>query len=161
MLQESTLQESTLEDPSALIPGATGIYDLRPASTSRQATHRARIIRAARAEVTGLREALAAGWDVALEVAHQEQLLAELEDEDRAHAVLAEALLSDVARASTPRNRHDDPQAQPPHRARWSGASHAPRGRGHVGAQERSEDGQATARRPATSAIGRRSVRPA
>ena len=53
-------------------PDATSFYDLRPAPSPRP------IVRAARKVVARLREALAAGWDVGPELAHEERCLAEL-----------------------------------------------------------------------------------
>ncbi len=65
-------------------PDATSIYDLRaaPRATryvghSRDAVRR-RLIRTLRQDIAGLREAIASGWDVGPELAHEERRLAAL-----------------------------------------------------------------------------------
>ena len=64
-------------------PDATSIYDLRPAPSpryvGRTAVRRRRQLRDTRENVLRLREALAAGWDIAPELAHEERRLAALE----------------------------------------------------------------------------------
>lgn len=64
-------------------PDATSIYDLRGSQTpsyvgrSHSAARR-RLIRATRQDIRGLREAIAAGWDVGPELAHEERRLVSL-----------------------------------------------------------------------------------
>ena len=63
-------------------PDATSIYDLRAAPPSRYvgcSPRRRRQLRDTRENVLRLREALADGWDIAHELAHEEQQLAALE----------------------------------------------------------------------------------
>lgn len=65
-------------------PDATSIYDLRAAPPPRyvgrdHAANRRRRIRAIRRDIDGLRDAIAAGWDVGPELAHEERRLAMLE----------------------------------------------------------------------------------
>lgn len=67
-------------------PDATSIYDLTPTpvlyvgrSAPRTAARRRRQIRDTRENVLRLREALAAGWDIGPELAHEERRLALLE----------------------------------------------------------------------------------
>lgn len=68
-----------------LDPDATSIYDLGsapPAPRYVGRTHptaRRRLIRATRRDIAGLRDALAAGWDVGPELAHEQRRLAALE----------------------------------------------------------------------------------
>ena len=64
-------------------PDATSIYDLTPAPSpryvGRSAVRRRRQIRDTRENVLRLREALAEGWNIAPELAHEERRLAALE----------------------------------------------------------------------------------
>jgi len=63
-------------------PDATSIYDLRDAPAPRyvgRSPARRRMIRATRQGIAGLRDAIAAGWDVGPELAHEERRLAALE----------------------------------------------------------------------------------
>lgn len=63
-------------------PDATSIYDLRPSPPPRYAGRspaRRRLIRDTRENLTRLREAMASGWDVGPELAHEEKYLAKLE----------------------------------------------------------------------------------
>lgn len=65
-------------------PDATSIYDLRSAPPPRyvgrtRAVAQRRLIRSTRQEIAGLRDAIAAGWDVGPELAHVERRLASLE----------------------------------------------------------------------------------
>ena len=64
-------------------PDATSIYDLRtpppPRYVGRSAVRRRRQIRDTREDVLRLRQALAEGWDIGPELAHEEQRLAALE----------------------------------------------------------------------------------
>ena len=64
-------------------PDATSIYDLTPTPqpryVGRSAVRRRRQIRATRENVLRLREALADGWDIAPELAHEQRRLATLE----------------------------------------------------------------------------------
>lgn len=71
---------------AALHPDATGIYDIRsmpPARyvgrSARSSDGRRRLARATRQDVARLREAIAEGWDVGPELAHEERRLAALE----------------------------------------------------------------------------------
>lgn len=62
-------------------PDATSIYDLRPAPPPRymgSSPRRRRQLRDTRENVLRLREALAAGWDIAPELAHEERCLSSL-----------------------------------------------------------------------------------
>lgn len=64
-------------------PDATSIYDLRAASPPRYVGHArsaalGRRIRSIRRDIAGLRDAIAAGWDVGPELAHEERRLSEL-----------------------------------------------------------------------------------
>ena len=63
-------------------PDATSIYDLRGTALydSEQEARQRHLANVFRQEVAGLREALASGWDVALELEHAEHQLAALED---------------------------------------------------------------------------------
>jgi hypothetical protein len=63
-------------------PDATSIYDLTPTpvlyvgrstATTRVATRRRRQLRDTRENILRLRQALAAGWDIGPELAHEEQ----------------------------------------------------------------------------------------
>lgn len=66
---------------------ATSIYDISDIDTapvraigrSRRAASRRRLIRDTRQVIEGLRDALASGWDVGPELAHEERRLVELE----------------------------------------------------------------------------------
>lgn len=63
-------------------PDATSIYDLRAAPPRREvrdhsASHR-RLVRSILRDIAGLRDAIAAGWDVGPELAHEERRLAAL-----------------------------------------------------------------------------------
>lgn len=72
------------EEPT--IPDGTSIYDLRPAPPPRyvgRSVARRRQIRATRQSIAGLRDAIAAGWDVGPELAHEQRRLAALEAADR------------------------------------------------------------------------------
>ena len=62
-------------------PDATSIYDLRPATPRYvgRSPARRRLIRDTRENLARLREAIAAGWDVGPELAHEERYLATLE----------------------------------------------------------------------------------
>jgi hypothetical protein len=62
-------------------PDATSIYDITPPAVRRldRAAIRRRLIRATRRDVAQLREALASGWDIGPELAHEERRLAALE----------------------------------------------------------------------------------
>ena len=64
-------------------PDATSIYDLRaappPRYVGRSAVRRRRQIRDTRENLLRLREALAEGWDIGPELAHEERRLAALE----------------------------------------------------------------------------------
>jgi hypothetical protein len=60
-------------------PDATSIYDLRAAPPTRHAATHRRLIRSVRRDLAGLRDAVAAGWDVGPELAHEERRLAALE----------------------------------------------------------------------------------
>lgn len=62
-------------------PDATSIYDIAQPSRGgdRTAIRRRRLIRVTRQDVARLRDAIAAGWDVGLELAYEEQRLASLE----------------------------------------------------------------------------------
>lgn len=65
-------------------PDATSIYDLgqlapTPRYVGRSAPATRRLIRATQQGIVGLREALAAGWDVGPELAHEQRRLAQLE----------------------------------------------------------------------------------
>ena len=63
-------------------PDATSIYDLRTPSPPRyvgRTAARRRQIRATRQDIAGLRDAIAAGWDVGPELAHEQRRLAALE----------------------------------------------------------------------------------
>ena len=66
-------------------PDATSIYDIIPPAVRRldRAAIRRRLIRATRQDIAGLREAVAAGWDIGPELAHEERRLASLEAADR------------------------------------------------------------------------------
>ncbi len=67
---------------SSTDPDATSIYDLTPTSVryaARVSPRRRRQIRDTRENVLRLREALAVGWDIAPELAHEERRLAALE----------------------------------------------------------------------------------
>lgn len=69
-------------------PDATSIYDLTPSPVSyvgrsRVSPRRRRQIRDTRENVLRLRAALAAGWDIAPELAHEEQRLSGLMTADR------------------------------------------------------------------------------
>lgn len=59
-------------------PDATSIYDLRVPPPP-QYVGRSTAIRAARQDIAGLRAAIADGWDVGPELAHEERRLATLE----------------------------------------------------------------------------------
>lgn len=71
-------------------PDMTSIYDLG-SSRERTKAHyvgrttlrRMRLIRATRFDIDGLRAAIAAGWDVGPELAHEQRRLAALEAVDR------------------------------------------------------------------------------
>lgn len=65
------------DDPTD--PEGTSIYDLGTIAVPYSAGRR-RQIRAVRQEIAGLREALAAGWDVGPELAYEQRCLAALED---------------------------------------------------------------------------------
>lgn len=58
---------------------ATSIYDITSCHVDRAAARRRRLIRTTRRDVARLREAIAAGWDVGPELAHEERRLAALE----------------------------------------------------------------------------------
>ena len=62
-------------------PDATSAYDITPLAVQRldHVVARRRLIRATRREVLQLREALASGWDIGPELAHEERRLAALE----------------------------------------------------------------------------------
>jgi hypothetical protein len=64
-------------------PDATSIYDLTPPAVLRldhaAIRRRRRLIRTTRQDVVRLREALASGWEIAPELAHEERRLAALE----------------------------------------------------------------------------------
>ena len=60
-------------------PDATSIWDIKTAPIRAVSVRRRRQIRDTRENVLRLREALAAGWDIAHELAHEERQLAELE----------------------------------------------------------------------------------
>ena len=61
-------------------PDATSIYDLTPTPVpARSSQRRRRQLRDTRANVLRLRDALADGWDIGPELAHEEQRLAALE----------------------------------------------------------------------------------
>ena len=70
-------------------PDATSAYDITPLAVQRldHAVARRRLIRATRREVLQLREALASGWDIGPELAHEERWLASLERADRCAAL--------------------------------------------------------------------------
>ena len=73
-----------LETPAD--PDATSIYDLRgtpPPHYVGRSEARCRMIRATRREIAGLRAAIADGWDVGLELAHEERRLSALEAAER------------------------------------------------------------------------------
>ena len=70
----------------------TRLYALDAADTAvttryigrdRRSVARRRMIRATRQDIAGLRDAIAAGWDVGPELAHEERRLAALEAADR------------------------------------------------------------------------------
>ena len=65
-------------------PDATSIYDLRPAPppryVGRTVARRRRQLRDTRENVLRLREALADGWDIGPELAHEERRLSALEE---------------------------------------------------------------------------------
>jgi len=64
-------------------PDATSMYDLSPTPVvyvGRSTARRRRQIRDTRENILRLREALAAGWDIAPELAHEERRLAALEE---------------------------------------------------------------------------------
>jgi hypothetical protein len=58
---------------------ATSIYDITPCHVDRTAAHRRLLIRTTRHDISRLRKALAAGWDVGPELAYEERCLAALE----------------------------------------------------------------------------------
>jgi hypothetical protein len=60
-------------------PDATSIWDLAPTPVSKISPRRRRQIRDTRENILRLREALAQGWDIAPELAHEENRLAALE----------------------------------------------------------------------------------
>ena len=60
-------------------PDVTARYGLVPTPTPRVSARRRRQIRDTRDNILRLREALAAGWDIAPELEHEERRLAELE----------------------------------------------------------------------------------
>ena len=67
-------------------PGTTAIYNLGSPGTkghSRRSAARRRQIRDTRENVLRLREALAEGWEIGPELAHEERRLAALEAADR------------------------------------------------------------------------------
>lgn len=70
-------------------PDATSIYDLRSAPPSPRYMGRSdssaqrRLIRTTRQDVARLREALASGWDIGPELAHEERRLAVLKASSR------------------------------------------------------------------------------
>ncbi len=65
-------------------PDATSIYDLAPTPVPvRTSPRRRRQLRDTRENVVRLREALAAGWDIAPELAHEERRLAVLVASER------------------------------------------------------------------------------
>ena len=67
-------------------PDGTSIYDLRDAPPSRYAGRsvaRRRQIRATRQDIAGLRDAIAAGWDVGPELEHEERRLSVLMTAER------------------------------------------------------------------------------
>lgn len=67
-------------------PDATSIYDLRappPRYVGRTAVRRRRQLRDTRENVLRLREALADGWDIGPELAHEERRLSALMTEAR------------------------------------------------------------------------------
>lgn len=71
-------------DDTPTDPDATSFYDLSPPppiclGIQRASARRRRQIRDTRENVRRLREALAAGWDIAPELAHEEQRLCALE----------------------------------------------------------------------------------
>jgi hypothetical protein len=71
-------------------PGATSIYDLRPAIMVD--AQRFRQIQEIRRDLGGLRRALAEGWDVGPELLHEEFRLAALEDAAAASSAASVAL---------------------------------------------------------------------
>ena len=78
-----TLRYFALDAPTD--PDATSIYDLGstpapPRYVGRDhSAARRRLVRATRQDIAGLRDALAAGWDVGPELAHEQRRLAGLE----------------------------------------------------------------------------------
>ena len=60
-------------------PDATSIWDLAPTPVPQISPRRRRQIRDTRENILRLREALAQGWDIAPELAHEEIRLASLE----------------------------------------------------------------------------------
>jgi hypothetical protein len=60
-------------------PDATSIWDLAPTPIPKISPRRRRQIRDTRENILRLREALAQGWDIAPELAHEESRLAFLE----------------------------------------------------------------------------------
>ena len=68
-------------------PDATSIYDLTPTPVPARyvgsSPRRRRQIRDTRENILRLREALAAGWDIAPELAHEQRRLAALEAAER------------------------------------------------------------------------------
>jgi hypothetical protein len=84
-----TLRFTRVDLDVALHPDATGIYDISsmPAAryvghstiATRSSTRRRRKIRETRENLVRLHEAVAAGWDVGHELAHEERRLVTLE----------------------------------------------------------------------------------
>jgi len=76
-----SIYDDTFDVP--MDPDATSIYDLGklfPTPRVRSGSMLRRLIRSTRQIVDGLRAALAAGWDVGPELAHEQRRLALLEE---------------------------------------------------------------------------------
>ena len=77
-----TLRMRRFDFEAPIDPDATSIYDLRPAPPPPRyvgsSPRRRRQLRDTRENVLRLREALAAGWDIAPELAHEERCLSSL-----------------------------------------------------------------------------------
>lgn len=76
-----TLRFQRFED--SIDPDATSIYDLQDSPLPRYVGRSACrcLIRATRQDIAGLRDALAAGWDVGPELVHEQRHLALLEEQ--------------------------------------------------------------------------------
>jgi hypothetical protein len=65
------------------LDAADAVVTARYVGRTRRTAARRRLIRATRRDIAGLRDAIAAGWDVGPELAHEERRLSALETADR------------------------------------------------------------------------------